>query len=233
MEWKKADLSPCPIPSPSPANPSGYEASSRPKAQYLPILHFHFAFQPTKHPPDKGQPAPLHSLPAGCGTPGSSFPSPPLPHWLRCRRRRCRTATNAIQCTRVRAAVPTRSRSGRDSKPTARIPSIIPKSTLPSSKPGLPRAVERSSSEYPLPPSSSLRLHNSSFLLEVGGEVRVIRQCAYLGEDTELTVRVGSAGVRMWYYQCSEKDLCNHARRTQLSLTAALLLISVHVALFL
>jgi len=47
---------------------------------------------------------------------------------------------------------------------------------------------------------------------EVEGEERIVRQCAFSGDNVEGLKRTGNKGVRLFYYQCNG-DLCNGAAR--------------------
>ena len=53
---------------------------------------------------------------------------------------------------------------------------------------------------------------------EVQNSERIVRQCAYSGEDVDGFKRTGNEGVRLWYYQCSDNDFCNHASPIQAAL---------------
>jgi hypothetical protein len=46
------------------------------------------------------------------------------------------------------------------------------------------------------------------------GAVRIIRECAYSGEDVDGQKRTGNKGIKMFYYQCSDEDNCNAAITT-------------------
>jgi hypothetical protein len=43
------------------------------------------------------------------------------------------------------------------------------------------------------------------------GALRIIRECAYTGEDVDGQKRTGNKGIKMYYYQCSDADNCNGA----------------------
>jgi hypothetical protein len=42
-------------------------------------------------------------------------------------------------------------------------------------------------------------------------DVRVMRECAYTGENVEGQKRTGNLGIRMYFYQCDKEDNCNGA----------------------
>lgn len=51
------------------------------------------------------------------------------------------------------------------------------------------------------------------------GEPRIIRECAYTGENVDGQKRTGNKGIRMYYYQCNDSDNCNGAMTTLASVT--------------